>query len=123
MSKVYVPCKTCGKLFAPCVACANKAGMSYRAVACSVECGAEYFRKIAISRGELVEEESISEEPAGGKSFPIESIAEVSAEEAKEEVSIDAEEKAVEIEFAVVEEDKPRKFAKKLRKVSNKSEE
>lgn len=122
MSKVYVPCKTCGTLFAPCVACSNKAGMAYRAVACSPECGREYFRRIAISRGELVEE-SISEESEGGEPSPIESIPETSVEEVKEEVKVDTEEKAIEIELAVVEEDKPHRFAKKLRKASNKSEE
>lgn len=46
-----IPCKTCGKMFTPCQYCVKNYGNgAWRAVACSLECGVEYFRRVEEAR-------------------------------------------------------------------------
>lgn len=52
-------CKVCGKEYEPCRSLRQKSSVfNWRAVACSPQCGQEYFRLIAESRGETFEQES-----------------------------------------------------------------
>lgn len=49
--KVQKPCRVCGKMYTPCSNCENdKSIFHWRAVACSIECGREYFKRIEESR-------------------------------------------------------------------------
>lgn len=49
--KVQKPCRVCGKMYTPCADCENdKVVFRWRTVACSPECGKEYFRRILESR-------------------------------------------------------------------------
>ena len=67
--KVQKPCKVCGKMYTPCVDCErDKSAFHWRTVACSVECGLEFFRKVEEARKpkETVQEKETiptSEEP------------------------------------------------------------
>lgn len=49
--KVQRPCRVCGKMYTPCSNCDNdNVSFRWRTVACSVECGMEYFKRIEESR-------------------------------------------------------------------------
>lgn len=49
--KVQKPCRVCGKMYTPCSDCENdKSIFRWRTVACSIECGREYFSRIEKSR-------------------------------------------------------------------------
>lgn len=57
--KVKKPCRVCGKLYTPCSDCENdNVAFHWRTVACSYECGMEYFRRIEESRKNKVVEKS-----------------------------------------------------------------
>jgi len=49
MEKKTIPCKACGKSFVPCLTVLTES-FNYKTVACSPECGREYFRLIEESR-------------------------------------------------------------------------
>ena len=55
-------CPICGKTFVPCAT--NLDAFNWRRVACSVECGREYFRRVLASRGE-VEVNNMKQVPVG----------------------------------------------------------
>lgn len=58
--KKKIPCKTCGKLFVPCVDCAREFGYSaWRAVACSPACGEAYFEAVARARNQQTIKEQV----------------------------------------------------------------
>lgn len=51
MATHTIPCRVCGKMFVPC----NKPSVAigafnYRSIACSLECGAEYLRRVQAAR-------------------------------------------------------------------------
>ena len=49
--KVQKPCRICGKMYTPCPDCeSDNSAFHWRTVACSIECGREYFRRIMESR-------------------------------------------------------------------------
>lgn len=49
--KIELTCRVCGKKYEACESFGERRGvMDWHAVACSPECGEEYFRKIAESR-------------------------------------------------------------------------
>lgn len=51
MSLVKKPCRICGKLYTPCSYCEHEnTAFHWRAVACSRECAAEYFRRVTAAR-------------------------------------------------------------------------
>ena len=67
--KVQKPCKVCGKLYTPCSDCErDKTAFHWRTVACSIQCGMEYFRRVEEARNpkvileEVAVEETISVE-------------------------------------------------------------
>lgn len=46
-------CRTCGKLYTPCANCENdNTAFHWRTVACSYECGMEYFKAVMKNREE-----------------------------------------------------------------------
>lgn len=67
-------CPICGKPFVPCAT--NLDAFNWRRVACSIECGCEYFRRVLVARGEL-KVESAEPEP---KDEPQEDAAVLSVE-------------------------------------------
>lgn len=64
--KVQKSCKICGKMFTPCSDCENdKYAFHWRTVACSMECGMKYFKKIEDSRNPKIstkEKENINKD-------------------------------------------------------------
>lgn len=51
MSTRSIPCRVCGKMFVPCNKTSSELGaFNYRGVACSPECGVEYFRRVQDAR-------------------------------------------------------------------------
>lgn len=49
--KVQKPCKICGNLYTPCGDCENdKSSFHWRNVACSIECGIKYLKKVEDAR-------------------------------------------------------------------------
>lgn len=51
MATRTVPCRVCGKMFVPCNKPSSALGaFNYHSVACSPECGAEYFRRVQAAR-------------------------------------------------------------------------
>lgn len=49
--KVKKHCRVCGKLYTPCADCENdNVAFHWRTVACSYDCGLEYFKRIMESR-------------------------------------------------------------------------
>ena len=51
MSLVKKPCRICGKLYTPCSYCEHEnTAFHWRAVACSRECAAEYYRRVTAAR-------------------------------------------------------------------------
>ena len=63
MAKVQKPCKTCGKMFTPCVDCVrDKSMFHWRTVACSLECATAYFAKVEEARKHVVNTEIKNEE-------------------------------------------------------------
>ena len=49
--KVQKPCKVCGKMYTPCADCErDRYAFHWRTVACSLECGKEYFRMVEEAR-------------------------------------------------------------------------
>lgn len=54
MNKKTVACRVCGKQFVPCNKLSSSLGaFNYHSVACSPECGEEYFRRVLESRNEV----------------------------------------------------------------------
>lgn len=53
MAKTTRICKVCGKEYEYCKTWLNQSKFRWQDVACSEKCGAEYFERIAISRGEI----------------------------------------------------------------------
>lgn len=52
-------CSICGKEYVPCRSIRPEdPTFNWRVVACSPKCGEEYFRQVAVSRGEISEESS-----------------------------------------------------------------
>lgn len=50
-------CKVCGKEYVPCKSIRPAdTTFNWRVVACSPQCGEEYFRQVAVARGEVSEE-------------------------------------------------------------------
>lgn len=46
-----IPCKVCGNLFTPCRKQSGVLGaFNYHTIACSKECGEEYFRRVIAAR-------------------------------------------------------------------------
>ena len=65
MASVIKICKVCGKEYEYCHTNRPAGLFRYQDVACSPECGAEYFRRVAIARGELpAEAAEVTEQPA-----------------------------------------------------------
>ena len=56
MASVFKTCKVCGKQYEYCHTNRPAGLFRWQDVACSPECGAEYFKRIAISRGEYEDE-------------------------------------------------------------------
>lgn len=51
MAARTIPCRVCGKPFVPCNKTSRALGaFNYREVACSPECGSEYFRRVEAAR-------------------------------------------------------------------------
>lgn len=50
-------CKICGKEYPYCATITNVDGNRWQDVGCCIEHATEYFKKVAIARGELVEDE------------------------------------------------------------------
>lgn len=49
--KVKKSCRICGKVYTPCADCENdKTAFHWRTVACSYECGMEYFKRVLDER-------------------------------------------------------------------------
>lgn len=81
--KVQKPCKVCGKLYTPCSDCErDKTAFHWRTVACSVQCGMEYFRMVEEARKPKVEEKEIEVKEI--VSEEIETISEENAEVVEE---------------------------------------
>ena len=55
-------CKICGKEYPYCTTITNTVGNRWQDVGCCIEHATEYFKKVAIARGELVEEEPLKKE-------------------------------------------------------------
>lgn len=52
-----VPCRVCGKIFVPCNKPSSSLGaFNYHSIACSPECGAEYFRRVQAARQQPTEQ-------------------------------------------------------------------
>ena len=68
MATAIFVCRVCGKEYPGCRS-QRRGDTTFRwqDVACSPECGAEYLRRIMISRGLLVEEEKKEEKPVEKK--------------------------------------------------------
>lgn len=59
MDKKTVACRVCGKQFVPCNKLSSSLGaFNYHSVACSPECGEEYFRRVLEARNEVNKSES-----------------------------------------------------------------
>lgn len=59
MTKRTIACRVCGKQFVPCnKSSASLGAFNYHSIACSPECGAEYFRRIQESRKQTVQNET-----------------------------------------------------------------
>ena len=67
MEKEIRKCKICGKDYPYCIADAEGSKFRYKDVACCVEHAIEYFKRVAIARGETVEEERVEEKPQARK--------------------------------------------------------
>lgn len=51
MTKRTIACRVCGKEFVPCnKSSASLGAFNYRSIACSPECGEEYFRRVKEGR-------------------------------------------------------------------------
>ena len=62
-NKVQKPCKVCGKMYTPCSDCErDKYAFHWRTVACSIECGKEYFRMVEEARKPKVEVKDVEVE-------------------------------------------------------------
>lgn len=46
----FAKCRVCGKNYVPCRTAAQNGVFRWQSVACSPECGAEYLRRIEVSR-------------------------------------------------------------------------
>ena len=59
MAKRTIACRVCGKQFVPCnKSSASLGAFNYHSIACSPQCGAEYFRRIQESRKQTVQNET-----------------------------------------------------------------
>ena len=48
---VQKPCRICGKMYTPCPDCEHdNTAFHWRTVACSIECGREYFKRVIENR-------------------------------------------------------------------------
>ena len=84
MSRVKRECRICGKEYEACSALFHKAGQFvWQEVACSPECGAEYLRRIQVSRGLIPDTPPQAEEQQA-----VEEQAEAEAVVAKPEVDV-----------------------------------
>jgi len=64
LATIIKKCRVCGKDYEACRSVTPKVGVfRWQSVACSPECGAEYLRRLRISRGQLVEPEPKEPEP------------------------------------------------------------
>nr|DAG68623.1 MAG TPA: hypothetical protein [Caudoviricetes sp.] len=55
------PCRVCGKLFTPCAYCEkDDTAFHWRAIACSIECGKEYLRRVLEARQKDVSKETVA---------------------------------------------------------------
>ena len=55
-------CKVCGREYVPCRSIRPEdVTFNWRVVACSPKCGEEYFRRVAVARGEVSEEPELVE--------------------------------------------------------------
>lgn len=63
MAKGIRICKICGEPYEYCYTDVPVGTNRWQDVACCIEHAAQYFREIAISRGELIEDESEAEAP------------------------------------------------------------
>ena len=92
MAQKQIPCKTCGKLFTPCAYCVSHYGNgAWRAVACSLECGIEYFRAVEEAREaekKSAEQKESPEKPKRRTKKVSPVAADVSAEEGITETTI-----------------------------------
>nr|DAT35926.1 MAG TPA: hypothetical protein [Caudoviricetes sp.] len=71
MSQKLVPCKICGKPFAPCHYCEEKYGQyNWRAVACCEKHGRQYFHDVMVARG-LLSQEKINKRPGDSVRKPL----------------------------------------------------
>lgn len=61
MPKVRNTCRVCGNAYEACKSLKHNNTFRWQEVACSPECGAEYFRRIQISRG-IISTESETDE-------------------------------------------------------------
>ena len=85
MADRTTPCRVCGKPFTPCNKTSAEIGaFNYREVACSMECGKEYLRRVMASRNtetdnnvkqEVVEPKEILQEKENSESAPISPVA------------------------------------------------
>ena len=64
MATVFKTCKVCGKQYEYCHTNRPAGLFRWQDVACSPECGAEYFKRVAIARGEYQEEDDAAEKSA-----------------------------------------------------------
>ena len=72
MAKGIRICKICGEPYEYCYTEVPVGTNRWQDVACCIEHATQYFKEIAISRGELVEEESEVETPVEEKFEPVE---------------------------------------------------
>lgn len=64
MPKVKNTCSVCGKTYEMCVTAARGGSVfRWQEVACSPECGAEYLRRVRISRGQIPDDTQNSTVP------------------------------------------------------------
>ena len=58
-------CKICGKEYVPCRSIRPEDNtFNWRVIACSPKCGEEYFRQVAVARGEVSDETESAEAKA-----------------------------------------------------------
>ena len=62
MASVFKTCKVCGKQYEYCHTNRPAGLFRWQDVACSPECGSEYFKRVAIARGEYQEEDGTVDE-------------------------------------------------------------
>lgn len=92
MPKGYRICKVCGEPYEYCKTKVPAGTNRWQDVACCIEHAMEYFKAIAISRGEVVEEESEPAVPAENEYAEFEDIFdEISLEDKDDDIEDDSE--------------------------------